>query len=163
MLLSRHIHALALALLLSSCGFQLRSATVLPTEMDRTYISTDSRHSRFYRTLRAKLRDNGVDLLDTPIGATAIFNILDDDTGQRVLSVSARNIPREYEVYYRVVYSLQSADKTLMSPKEQVLTRDYTYEETMVLGKAKEEELLREAIVDDLVRVVLIQLSIAGK
>ncbi len=163
MSLSRQLHVLVLALLLSSCGFQLRSATVLPIEMERTYVSTDSRHSLFYRTLRARLRDNGIELVDTPLDATAVFNILDDETGQRVLSVSARNIPREYEVYYRVVYSLQSDDKTLMSPKVQILTRDYTYDENLVLGKAKEEELLREAIADDLVRVVLIQLSAAGK
>jgi len=163
MLLSRSILTLTLMLLLASCGFQLRSATVLPTEMERTYIATDSRHSLFYRTLRARLRDNGVDLVDNPIDATAIFNILDDSTGQRVLSVSARNIPREFEVYYHVLYNLQSADKTLLASREQVMTRDYTYDVTAVLGKAREEELLREAIADDLVRVVLIQLSSAGQ
>ena len=152
-----------LALLLSSCGFHLRSATVLPIEMERTYISTDSRHSLFYRTLRAKFRDIGVQLVDTPADATAIFMILDDETGQRVLSVSSRNVPREYEVYYRVLYSLRSNDKTVMQPQEQILTRDYTYDETLVLGKAREEELLREAIATDLVRVVLIQLSSTGR
>jgi len=151
--------AVVLTLLLSSCGFQLRSATVLPVEMDRTYIVTDDRHSLFYRTLRARLRDNGVELVESPIDATATFSILGDDTGRRVLSVSARNIPQEYEVYYRVRYSAQSSDKTLLEPRSQVLTRDYTYDVTLVLGKAQEEELLREAIADDLVRVVLIQLG----
>ncbi len=137
----------------------MRSATVLPTEMDKTYISTDSRHSLFYRTLRSRLNQNGVELVASPADASAVFNVLADDTGQRVLSVSASNIPQEYEVFYRVVYSVQSGDKVLMARQEQVLTRDYTYDITLVLGKAKEEELLREAIVDDLVRVILIQLS----
>ncbi len=147
------------SLLLAACGFQLRSATVLPTEMERTYIATDSRHSLFYRSLRSSLLANGVDLVDSPLEATAVFNVLDDDTGRRVLSVSATNIPREYEVYYRVLYRLDSGDKLLMAPQEQILTRDYTYDVTLVLGKEKEEQLLREAIVDDLVRVLLIQLS----
>jgi len=163
MLLSRLILAIALTLLLASCGFQLRTATVLPTEMERTYIATNSRYSLFYRTLREKLRDNGVNLVDNPVDATAVFNILDDSTGQRVLSVSARNIPREYEVYYHVRYELQSEDKTLLESREQILTRDYTYDVNAVLGKAREEELLREAIAEDLVRVVLIQLSSAGR
>jgi len=39
------------------------------------------------------------------------------------------------------------------------LTRDYTYDSTLVLGKAKEEQLMRDAIVDDLVRIVLKQIS----
>ena len=39
------------------------------------------------------------------------------------------------------------------------LTRNYTYDPTLVLGKSREEELLRNAIVDDLVRIVLKQIS----
>jgi LPS-assembly lipoprotein len=148
-----------MSVLLGGCGFQLRSATVLPAEMDKTYIATDSRYSLFYRTLQSRLRENGVELVNSSLDATAVFNVLADDTGQRVLSVSASNIPQEYEVFYRVVYGVDSGKKTLMATQEQVLTRDYTYDITLVLGKAKEEELLREAIVDDLVRVILIQLS----
>jgi outer membrane lipopolysaccharide assembly protein LptE/RlpB len=85
--------------------------------------------------------------------------LLSDETGQRVLSVSARNVPTEFEVYYTVYYAVNSGETTLLEPRFQTLTRDYTYDETRVLGKAREEELLREAIVDDLVRIVLIQLS----
>jgi outer membrane lipopolysaccharide assembly protein LptE/RlpB len=39
------------------------------------------------------------------------------------------------------------------------LTRDYTYDSTLVLGKAREEQMLREAIVADLVRIVMKQLA----
>jgi LPS-assembly lipoprotein len=76
-----------------------------------------------------------------------------------VLSVSARNIPREYEVYYTINYSVKTGEAILLEPRMQTLTRDYTYDETQVLGKAREEELMRAAIVDDLVRNVLFQLS----
>lgn len=137
----------------------MRSALTLPAEMSRTYIATADRHSLFYRTLRGELTANGVEVVDSPIDATAVFNILGDETGQRVLSVSARNVPREYEVYYRIYYSVQADAKMLRSPQEQALTRDYTYDETLVLGKAREEDLLRETIARDLARLVLIQLS----
>lgn len=162
-MLSFRFTFIAALLLLAGCGFQLRSATVLPVEMQRTYIATDAHYSLFYRTLQARLRENGIELVDNPIDATAIFTILDDDTGQRVLSVSAQNIPQEYEVYYRVSYSLQNADKMLLEPQHQIMTRDYTYDVTLVLGKEKEEELLRKAIASDLVRVVMLQLSSSGK
>jgi outer membrane lipopolysaccharide assembly protein LptE/RlpB len=62
-------------------------------------------------------------------------------------------------VYYRVIYSLDSGTGQLLSPREQTLTQDYTYDETLVLGKAREEEVLRDTIASDLVRIVLIQLS----
>ena len=151
--------AIFAVLLLAACGFQLRGAASVPPEMARTYIETSDRHSLFYRTLRSELRSAGVSLVESPVDATAIFAIEQDRTGQRVLSVSARNVPREFEVFYTIFYSLRTEDKTLLPTRSQTLTRDYTWDETLVLGKEKEEQLLREAITDDLVRIVLIQLS----
>ena len=148
-----------IVLLLAACGFQMRGAASVPPEMARTYIAADDQRSLFYRRLRDSLRGIGVNVVDSPVEATATFSIVSDIPGQRVLSVSARNVPREFEVFYTVLYSLQTEDATLLEARSQTLTRDYTWDETRVLGKEKEEALLREAIVDDLVRIVLIQLS----
>ena len=137
----------------------MRGTTSVPPEMARTYIDTSDRHSLFYRALRQELRNAGVSIVESPVDATATFSIERDLTGQRVLSVSARNVPREFEVFYTVFYSLRTEEKTLLATRSQTLTRDYTWDETLVLGKEKEEQILREAITDDLVRVVLIQLS----
>lgn len=147
------------ASVLASCGYQLQGALTVPAEMERTYISTVDQHSRFYRELRAQLRMAGVNLVETDADATATFSVFFDETAQRVLSVSSRNVPTEYEVFYTIVYALNAGTKTLLNRQMLTLTRDYTYDETLVLGKAREEELLREAIVKDLVRVVLKQMS----
>lgn len=127
--------------------------------MQRTYIATSDRHSLFYRDLYAALKSSGVTLVDNSAAATAIFEVSFDKTDQRVLSVSARNVPTEYEVYYTVEYGLAAGEKNLLELQTLTLTRDYTYDSTLVLGKGREEELLREAIVDDLVRIVLKQIS----
>ena len=158
MSLSRYLLLLPV-MLLAACGFQMRGAASVPPEMARTYIAADDQRSLFYRRLRDSLRGIGVNVVDSPVEATATFSIVSDIAGQRVLSVSARNVPREFEVFYTVLYSLQTEDATLLEARSQTLTRDYTWDETRVLGKEKEEALLREAIVDDLVRIVLIQLS----
>lgn len=146
-------------LLLAGCGFQLRGAVTVPPEMSRTFIETDDRHSLFYRELRDRLRTAGVEIVDSPVDATATFSIASDNTNQRVLSVSARNVPTEYEVYYTVVYGVVTRERPLLPLRSQTLTRDYTWDESRVLGKEKEEQVLREAIVDDLIRIVLFQLS----
>ncbi len=150
---------LLVALLLGACGFQLRPAPTVPAAMQRTWIDTDDRYTLFYRQLLRELEAAGVDVVDNPADATAVFSILSDETDQRVLSVSARNVPREYEVYYTVYYGVEAGGDTLLAPQLQTVTRDYTWDETQVLGKAREEELLRESIARDLVRTVLIQLS----
>jgi len=127
--------------------------------MQRVYIATDDRHSLFYRELRIELQEAGVNLVDSPVDATATFAITFDETDQRVLSVSARNVPTEYEVYYTIRYNIDSGSNRLLEPQTLTVTKDYTYDELLVLGKAHEEELLRDACVDDLVRVVLKQIS----
>ena len=144
---------------LTACGFQMQGAFIPPAGMERTYIATGDRHSRFYREFDARLQAEGVELTDSDADATATFTIFADDTGQRVLSVSARNVPTEYEVFYTITYSLDLGTTGLMPQQTLTLTRDYTYDSTLVLGKAREEELLREAIVADLVRIVMKQIS----
>jgi LPS-assembly lipoprotein len=146
-------------LLAAGCGFSLRGATATPEAMQRTYIDTPDRFSQFYRELRRNLHAAGVEVLDSPEGATATLSILYDFTDQRVLSVSARNVPTEFEVFYTVRYAISNGAESLLEPQELTLTRDYTYDATLVLGKAKEEQLMRDAIVDDLVRIVLKQIS----
>ena len=132
---------------------------MLPSELDRTYLATTDRQTPFVRRLSRELRDGGVAVVDSPVDATSVLTILDDETGQRVLSVSARNIPREYEVFYRVTFSLEQGERTLLEPQEQAVERSYVYDETLVLGKAREEEQIREALTNDLVRLVMFQLA----
>ncbi len=151
--------ALLILATLGACGFQLQGMTTPPQQMQRTYIASSDRHSLFYRGLRRELIAAGVEVVDAEASATAVFHIYFDDTDQRVLSVSARNVPTEYEVYYTVEYGVTSGEEVLLEVQDLTLTRDYTYDATLVLGKAREEELLRAAIADDLVRIILKQIS----
>ena len=158
-MLSRLAALVTVTLVLAGCGFQLQGQLVAPPGMERTYIDAVERNSQFDRELRRQLLAAGVELADSPGQATAILAVTADDTGQRVLSVSARNVPTEFEVFYTVRYAITSGGESLLEPQELTLTRDYTYDATLVLGKAKEEQLMRDAIVDDLVRIVLKQIS----
>lgn len=151
--------ALLLLANLSACGFHMQGMLTVPPDMRRTYIQAADTHSLFYRELRRELLAEGIELTEDEAAADAVFSILADDTGQRVLSVSARNVPTEYEVYYTIEYGITSGADVLLPVQVITLTRDYTYDSTLVLGKAKEEQLLRGAIVKDLVRVVREQIS----
>jgi LPS-assembly lipoprotein len=146
-------------LTVAGCGFQLQGALSFPAEMQRTFIATDDPYSLFYRQLRSELEMAGIKVVDSAASATATLSINYDNTDQRVLSVSARNVPTEYEVYYTIEYAVDNGTDVLLPPQSLTITRDYTYDSTLVLGKAREEELLREAIVDDLVRIVLKRIS----
>ena len=151
----RLLVALGATCSLAACGYHLEGAGTLPTVMAKTYLDTSRPHSEFLLTLRDLLRQRGSDVLSAPSVGAAVVDISADDTGQRVLSVSARNIPREYEVYYAVTFSLQVNGETLIDSETLVVTRSYTFDETQVLAKAAEEQILREALAEDLARRVM--------
>ena len=147
---------------LAGCGFHLQGAGSLPSAMGKTYIATRSAHSDFLLALTDTLRQRGADVLRAPDDSAAVLDIAADDSGQRVLSVSARNIPREYEVFYAVTFSLKVAGKNVIDHETLVVTRSYTFDETQVLAKAAEEEVLRRALAEDLARRVMRRIESAG-
>ena len=141
--------------MLSGCGFQLEGSGVLPSSVATTYLDTDKPYTEFYDSLRSALRARGAQVVDSRQNAGAVLRILADTTGQRVLSVSARNTPREYEVFYAVTFSLESQGSNLIETESLVVTRSYTYNEAQVLGMGAEEQVLHESLAQDLARQVL--------
>jgi LPS-assembly lipoprotein len=157
----RWLRCLGAVLLLSlaGCGFHFRGTPEYPPQMAVVHIDTGDRYSLFYRELVTVLRRSEVRLTDDPVEARTIIRIRTDDTGRRLLSVTARNVPAEYEVYYRIRFSVD-VDGVEAVPAEQfALTRDFAFDETQVLGKANEEENIRRAIAGDLVGLVTSRLA----
>jgi LPS-assembly lipoprotein len=156
--------SLFVAVLLAShgCGFHLQGTGTLPSSMMRTYVDTERPHSEFLVNLTDVLKQRGAEVLTAPAEGAAVLDIAADETGQRVLSVSARNIPREYEVFYAVTFSLRVGAESLISNETLVVTRAYTYDETQVLAKAAEEQILRRALAEDLARRVLQRIQALG-
>lgn len=89
----------------------------------------------------------------------AVLRIERDELLERVASVSARNVPREYEITYVVRYSLSLAGQTRIDAEEVSVSRDFSFDETAALAKDRERELLREALARELAGIVLARLS----
>jgi len=130
-------------------------AGVLPEVVATTYLESPQRYTEFHARLTDALTARGVELAESRAGAGAVLRIVEDTAGQRVLSVSARNTPQEYEVFYAVGFSLEAGGTSLIDNEFPVATRSYSYDSTQVLGMSAEEQVLREALAEDLVRRVL--------
>jgi LPS-assembly lipoprotein len=164
---ARHITAVRLATLAavlacSACGFHLQGSGTLPPALAKTYLQARAPHSDFLLSLNEALRLRGSDVVAAPDDAEAVLDVTADQTGQRVLSVTARNIPREYEVYYAVTFSLRIGEQRVIDNESLVATRSYTYDETQVLAKAAEEQVLRRALAEDLARRVVRRIEAIG-
>lgn len=151
--------AMLVLAMLSGCGFHFRDATSYPPQMAVMYIDTADRYSPFYQKLVATLRRGGIRLTDDPAQARTTLKILKDDTGRRLLSVTARNVPAEFEVWYEVRFAVDVDGAEAVPAERLYLTRDFAFDETRVLGKEGEEQNIRQAIAADLVGLVSRRLS----
>ena len=148
-------------LLLTSCGFHVRGVADFPVDVETVYVQTGDRYSPFYRELVAMIRKNGLGLANDPGSANAVIRVSRDEWARRALAVSARNVPREYEVFYIVSCSVSVHGEELVAEHEFILVREYTFDETKVLGKANEEVVLTEALARDLVGLLVQTISAA--
>ena len=147
------------ALVASACGFQLQGRVVLPPMLAVVQIETVDAQSDFVQDLRRTLLASGARLAASPAGATAVIRVERDELGERVLSVSGRNIPAEYELTYSVRLSVSSDGKERMAAEEMSLSREFSFDETRVLAKQREQDSLREALARDLVGMVMRRLA----
>lgn len=154
--------SIAMMCSLTGCGYRLAGSGPLPAGMGRTYLQTTEPGSDFHASLREALRLRGLEVVENRADASTRIIISDDTTGQRVLSVSTRNIPREYEIFYTVTFALESAGQMLIERSSLVARRSYTFDETEVLAKSREERILRQALADDLARQVLRRIEAAS-
>jgi LPS-assembly lipoprotein len=151
--------AVPVLLALVSCGFHLQGRTPLPEPFAYTFIDTKDEQTDFVQDLRKALISSGAKVIRTQASAGATIQVLDDALTERVLSVSARNIPTEYELTYKVKFSVTSAGKSLIEDEEISATRDFSFDETQLLAKEREQEILREALARDLVALVMRRLA----
>lgn len=143
----------------SACGFQLRGQASLPPALATPYLDAGDHYTPLYAALTARLRAAGANLAADPAAASAVIRLHRDDTGHELLSVSARNTPGEFEVFYTVEYSVSSGASELLARQRMTLTRDYSYDETAALAKEHEEQSLRVALADELAGLMLRRLA----
>ena len=153
------VAVLLTASLLVACGFRLQGSDDYPQAMANTFIDTDDRYTPFYRDLSITLEQGGINLTGSPVGADAVIRLEIDDTGDNVLTVSSRNVPTEYDVYYTVQYSVVIEGENVVSSRRLSRNEDYTYDPTEELGKNREAAEIRAAISRDLARQVSFELS----
>ena len=136
----------AVCLVISSCGFHLRGETVLPVWLKVSHVETDVRYGEVADELRRALRAAGSSVAEQSEPATVTVKIEGEQSNRRILSVGGDGRPREYELNYRLSYSVfDHADKVLLPPHTVSQTKAYTFDEADVLGKSTErDELWRE-------------------
>jgi LPS-assembly lipoprotein len=144
---------------LAGCGFQLKGAIVLPAGVRSVYVATSDELSPFSVELGRALVASGATQAASAEAADTIVRVTHDRTGHRVLSVSSRDTPQEYQVYYILGYNIDHGGKQAVPPQEIELNRSYSFSESDLLAKNREETILRDAMARDLAELVVRRLA----
>jgi LPS-assembly lipoprotein len=152
--------AVLATILLAGCGFHLRGSFELPPAMAVTQVKGDE-FSVLVRELRSQLRSRGARVVDEPDEATAVLEVLRINESRRTLSVSgATGKVSQYEVRVAAEYTLRNAEGgMLVEPHTASLVRSYDFDSDDVLGKDREESLLKRQMQEDLATSILQRLS----
>ena len=146
-------------LILSGCGFELQNTGNLNEKIDSVYIQTIDPYSSFFRSIKDALRNNGVMISDKREEASYVLVIKEDISSDRILSISAKNTPMEYEIAYQVVWSLFKGKQEIISDTKHIETQDYSFDQNQLLGKRKEAEYLNESLAAKISNGVLLKLG----
>jgi LPS-assembly lipoprotein len=147
--------ALLMVVLLSSgCGFHLQGNGSLPEGARKIYVVTADEVTPFAVELRRAIERSGGKMTSTSAEADVVVRIQRDRSGRRVLSVSARNTPQEYEIFYAIEYSVDRGGKEVLETQPLEMIRNLSFDETQLLAKDREEAIVREAMAKDLAMLV---------
>ena len=130
---------LVAALALNACGFHLQGRVPLPAALATTRIIAEDDQTDFVQGLRRALLTSGSKLTEQSERATGVVHIHKDEVTQKIISVSVKNIPREYEVTYTVEFSVEGTAGELLPSQKVSITRDYSFDETKLLAKENEK------------------------
>ena len=153
------IAALVLSVALGGCGFRLAGSERLPPVLAKPYLSVKDPYTDFAREFERQLKSSGALLQPGRQDASATIEVTKDLVEQRTLSVSARNIPTDYELRYTVTFDVKGPDNEILPPQTLTLSRDYSFEENELLAKEHEADILRAQMARDLATMAMRVLS----
>ncbi len=159
--LTARIVAVLLAAALAGCGFHLRGEGSGNLPYKTMYIALPDT-SDVNLWLQRYIKASGqTELVDDAKRAEAVFQQLTENKQKTVLSINALGRVREYRLQLSYTFRVINAKgQVLVPPNEVNLTRDISYDDSNVLAKGLEEELLWRDMNNDLVNQIMRRLSI---
>jgi LPS-assembly lipoprotein len=169
----RSVLVLSLLLPLAGCGFQLRSALVLPPDMGPVAVTARDPYSPLADTLARSLERAGA----TPAAADATerstkLEILSEKWADLPIAVDTQGRAQEYSLRYAVVFQLRkpgdatpddgtATDRILVPQQAVELSRDYIAPPGDSIGRNSERELLVNEMRRDMNAAILRRIDAA--
>ena len=138
---------------MAGCGFQLRGSVEL-SGFETVRVTGASATMR--EELAVFLREGGTKVIEAATG-DAQLSLFDEQMKRRVLSIDpSTGKAREYELAYSVDFQLLDAKGLALVPRQTVrLIRDFVFDVNAVIGKSREQAVLRTEMRRDAVQSII--------
>lgn len=152
-----------LSLSLTACGFHLRGHAPLPPQLRVLYLKSDNPNSTFIKQMKQVLRSIGVTLVDDAQSAPVTLQILNESTGQQLVSLGVSGQLATYLLSANVTYQLlDSHGQALQPPRTVGTSRNFSINANQVLGDMSVRSGLQEEMQRDLINQLFNQLRARG-
>ena len=148
-----------LLVLVAGCGFQLRGTADVP--FDTVYLPnpTSGIQLDLKRNIQAGTRAK---VVDDPKTAQAIMQFTQETRQKDILSLTATGRVREFRLLYRVSFRVHDGKGGDYVPQQTItLFRDVSFNDSDILAKETEEQLLFRDMQADMVSQIMRRLAAA--
>ena len=134
--------------LATACGFQLRGSQMSGLSISSIYLE-NSGAPQLTEQVRLQLEGAGVSIVQAPQDAEYVVTLKQERFERSVLSVSAATGKvEEFLITYSAMMDASvTGGESLVNDDKITMSRDFTFDEGAVLGKASEETVIREELV----------------
>lgn len=147
---------LMLTLVLSGCGFKLRSTQPLPAELHDLYIIADNIERPMQADLTAALKAHGVTLVEHAAQAAFTIELLNSELKQTLMNMNPDGQIRNYLIRYTLHYQvLNKAGRIILPPHVIVITRNYTLTSKQLLNESSNFSQLQQSVYQDAINQLL--------
>ena len=158
---SRNALVVALLLTLAACGFRLRGTADVPFETIFLPGATGGIALDLKRNIQV---GTNAKVVDDAAKAEAVLQFTEETKQKEVLSLTGTGKVREFQLRYRVGFRVHDGKGGDYVPQSTIqLTRDVTFNDTEILAKEQEEQILVRDMQTDMVQQILRRLAAAKK
>ncbi len=146
--------------LTTACGYHLRGSIALPTELKKVYMFGMS--GALSQEMRAFLRAADATVAASPNDAGVVIKVLKEDMRRRVTSVGQTGKSSEMELNYYLRFQFyDNQENPLLNEQTIELSREFFNDQTAVLAKENEEQMIRKEMYRQVARTLLSRAEIA--
>lgn len=152
---------LLMFLLLTACGYHMRGSIAIPESLKSVYVFNAS--SALQSELTDVVKASKGRLVSSPSEAGLVIKIVSEELKTRVLSIGSTGKSNESELDYFLQFQFYDNQENQVMEEQRIeIAREYFNDQTAVLAKLNEEQIIRKEIYKQAVRMLLLRAEAAA-